>query len=195
MTSETSDSGSLPTPTTTAERIALVDHVLGLPFPQGDEAEDSGVRSSGPGHHLLILRASEDFWDGREEEAVEPAEEEIEAEFSAVATTLTDRWGEPETIDLWPWLAGDDESEMASAAPEPLGQLCNLAGSMQVWHIPDTTRWLGLTVGQADPEFPIWLLAAVGENEVLVTGALESGALESGVLGAEESGGGDGSGL
>ncbi|MFD6530179.1 hypothetical protein [Streptomyces sp. NPDC060184] len=174
MTSETSDSGSLPTPTTTAERIALVDHVLGLPFPQGDEAEDSGVRSSGPGHHLLILRASEDFWDGREEEAVEPAEEEIEAEFSAVATALTERWGEPGTIDLWPWLAGDDEPEMASAAPEPLGQLCNLAGSMQVWHIPGTTRWLGLTVGQADPEFPIWLLAAVGENEVLESRGPES---------------------
>lgn len=167
MTSETPDSGSLPTPTTTAERIALVDRVLGLPFPQGDEAEDSGVRSSGPGHHLLILRASEDFWDARAEEVVEPAEEEIEAEFSAVATALTERWGEPETIDLWPWLAAEDSSETAAPAPEPLGQLCNLAGSMQVWRIPGTGRWLGLTVGQADPEFPIWLLAAVGENEVL----------------------------
>ncbi|MCX5398595.1 hypothetical protein [Streptomyces sp. NBC_00102] len=172
MTSETSDSGSLPTPTTTAERIALVDRVIGLPFPQGEEAEDSGVRSSGPSHHLLILRASEDFWDGRQEETAEPAEEEIEAEFSAVATALTERWGEPETVDLWPWLAGGDETEteMASAAPEPLGQLCNLAGSMQVWRIPGTTRWLGLTVGQADPEFPIWLLAAVGEAEVLESG-------------------------
>ncbi|WP_328720351.1 hypothetical protein OHT52_13225 [Streptomyces sp. NBC_00247] len=185
MTPETSDHGSLPTPTTTAERVALVDRVLGLPFPQGDEAEDSGVRSSGPGHHLLILRASEDFWDGPHEETAEPAEEEIEAEFSAVATALTERWGEPETIDLWPWLAGDDETEMASTAPEPLGQLCNLAGSMQVWRIAGTSRWLGLTVGQADPEFPIWLLAAVGEVEVL----------DAGAPGEETSGGGESSAL
>ncbi|WP_327268856.1 hypothetical protein OG233_14505 [Streptomyces sp. NBC_01218] len=167
MTSETSDRGSLPTPTTTAERVALVDHVLALPFPQGDEVEDSGVRSSGPGHHLLILRASEDFWDGRHEETAEPAEEEIEAEFSAVATVLTDRWGDPETVDLWPWLTVGEDAEDSLAAPEPFGQLCNLAGSMQIWRIPGTGRWLGLTVGQADPEFPIWLLAAVGENGVL----------------------------
>ncbi|MFD9499722.1 hypothetical protein [Streptomyces sp. NPDC060035] len=89
---------------------------------------------------------------------------------------LTDRWGEPETVDLWPYL------DMGGPAPEPMGQLCNLAGSMQVWRLPPggrkserngerqggrSERWLGLTVGQADPEFPIWLLAAVGEAGTL----------------------------
>ncbi|MFD6279288.1 hypothetical protein ACFWFI_27535 [Streptomyces sp. NPDC060209] len=160
------DSAGTP-PTTTEDRLAQIDSVLALPFPAGEESEDNGVRSSGPGHHLLILRASRDFWDDRSPELVEPAEQEIEAEFSVLATALSERWGEPETVDLWPFLEQDDEGEGAGAAPEPMGQLCNLAGSMQVWRVPGGTRWLGLAVGQADPEFPIWLLAAVGETATL----------------------------
>ncbi|MFD5873936.1 hypothetical protein [Streptomyces sp. NPDC060322] len=156
------DSDSTP-PATTEDRLALIDDVLALPFPAGEESEDSGGRSSGPGHHLLILRASQDFWDDRSPELVEPAEQEIEAEFSVLATALSERWGEPETVELWPYL----EREDTDAAPEPMGQLCNLAGSMQVWRVPGSTRWLGLAVGQADPEFPIWLLGAVGETATL----------------------------
>ncbi|WP_405693608.1 hypothetical protein [Streptomyces sp. NBC_01185] len=156
------DSDSTP-PATTEDRLALIDDVLALPFPAGEESEDSGGRSSGPGHHLLILRASQDFWDDRSPELVEPAEQEIEAEFSVLATALSERWGEPETVELWPYL----EREDTDAAPEPMGQLSNLAGSMQVWRVPGSTRWLGLAVGQADPEFPIWLLGAVGETATL----------------------------
>ena len=151
-------------PTTTADRLARIDEVLTLPFPAGEESEDSGARSSGPGHHLLILRASQDFWDDRSPEFIEPAEQEIEAEFSVLASALSERWGEPETVDLWPYLEGGEGSD---APPEPMGQLCNLAGSMQVWRVPGSTRWTGLAVGQADPEFPIWLLAAVGEKATL----------------------------
>ncbi|MEU1483894.1 hypothetical protein [Streptomyces sp. NPDC005752] len=151
--------------TTTADRLARIDSALTLPFPAGQESEDGGGRSSGPGHHLLILRASQDFWDDRSPELVEPAEQEIEDEFSRLATALSERWGEPETVDLWPFLERDDAG--AGTVPEPMGQLCNLAGSMQVWRVPGGTRWLGLAVGQADPEFPIWLLAAVGETAVL----------------------------
>ncbi|MDX3328328.1 MULTISPECIES: hypothetical protein [Streptomyces] len=154
-------------PSTTEARLALIDSVLALPFPPGEESEDSGVRSSGPGHHLLILRASQDFWDDRSPEVVEPAEQEIETEFSVLATALSERWGEPATVDLWPYLEGDDDAEGEGVAPEPLGQLCQLAGSMQVWRVPGGTRWLGLAVGQADPEFPIWLLAAVGGTATL----------------------------
>ncbi|WP_031083981.1 hypothetical protein [Streptomyces sp. NRRL WC-3549] len=160
----TTDSGTPPAGPRSP--LALIDDALALPFPAGEESEDNGVRSSGPGHHLLILRAGPDFWDDRSTERVEASEEEIEAEFSAVATALTERWGEPETVELWPYLEED-----ATPAPEPLGQLSNLAGSMQLWRPPaggpEGGRWLGLAVGQADPEFPIWLLAAVGEVSAL----------------------------
>ncbi|MFB8024692.1 hypothetical protein ACFQ6U_28210 [Streptomyces sp. NPDC056465] len=156
------DSDSTP-PATTGDRLALIDDILALPFPAGEESEDSEGRSSGPGHHLLILRAGQDLWEDRSPECVEPAEQEIEEEFSVLATALSARWGEPETVDLWPYL----EREDADTVPEPMGQLCNLAGSMQIWRVPASTRWLGLAVGQADPEFPIWLLAAVGETATL----------------------------
>ncbi|MFJ8754017.1 hypothetical protein ACIREO_32530 [Streptomyces sp. NPDC102441] len=159
------DSAGTP-PTTTEARLALIDSALALPYPVGEGDEDNGVRSSGPGHHLLILRASQDFWDDRSPELVEPAEQEIEAEFSVLATALSERWGEPETVELWPYLEGDEDGVRA-AVPEPMGQLCNLAGSMQVWRVPGGTRWLGLSIGQADPEFPIWLLAAIGETATL----------------------------
>ncbi|WP_405810892.1 hypothetical protein OG524_16995 [Streptomyces sp. NBC_01520] len=172
----TTDNSGAP-PAGTEDGLARIDGLLALPFPAGEESEDNGVHSSGPGHHLLILRASQDFWDDRSPERVEPAEQEIEDEFSALATALTERWGEPGTVDLWPYL---EESQEGAPAPEPMGQLCNLAGSMQVWrpspggpdapHVRESRtggRWIGLAVGQADPEFPIWLLAAVGETAIL----------------------------
>nr|WP_303260735.1 hypothetical protein [Streptomyces sp. SNU607] len=138
-------------PTTTADRLARIDEVLTLPFPAGEESEDSGARSSGPGHHLLILRASQDFWDDRSPEVVEPAEQEIEVEFSALATALTERWGEPETVDLWPFLDRDDD---AGVAPEPIGQLCNLAGSMQVWRVPGAPGGSVSPSGRPTPSSP-----------------------------------------
>jgi hypothetical protein len=38
---------------------------------------------------------------------------------------------------------------------------------MQMWQVPSTGRWLGLTIGQADREFPFELLAAIGETATL----------------------------
>ena len=159
MTADSSTPPESTPPESTEARLALIDSVLALPFPAGEGGEDSGVRSSGPGHHLVVLRASQDFWEDRSEELVEPAEQEIEDEFSLVAGALTARWGEPETVELWPYLDGAPDG---GPAPEPMAQLSNLAGAMQVWRFPRSGRWLGLAIGQADPEFPIWLLAAVG---------------------------------
>lgn len=136
------------------DRLAIVDGLLALPFP-AEETQD-GDRSSGPGHHLRVLQASRDFWDDRGEETVEVAQEEIDAALRALVTALTARWGGPETIDLEPYLWGEDP------APEPLSRLCLLSGEMLAWRMPAAGRWVGLAVGQGDPEFPIELLAAVG---------------------------------
>lgn len=109
---------------------------------------------------MCVLKASRDFWDGRSEDVVEAAEEEIAAAFEALATALTSRWGGPEVVDLRPYL----ENEIP--APEPISELCQLSGEMFVWH-PGAGRWVALAVGQADSEFPILLLAAVGERSLL----------------------------
>lgn len=147
----------------TDDHVTIVDRLLALPFPAEHTRESpnqntwEGYRSSGPAHHVYVLRASRDFWDDRGEEAVEAAEAEIDAAFQALGDALTVRWGAPETVGLWPYRKGEDP------APEPMSELCRLTGEMFVWRRADDGRWVALAVGQADPEFPIVLLAAVAE--------------------------------
>jgi hypothetical protein len=38
---------------------------------------------------------------------------------------------------------------------------------MQMWRLPNSERWIGLAIGQADPEWQFQLLAAVGEASSL----------------------------
>lgn len=143
----------------TEDRLAVIETLLALPFPvthaQGRD------RSSGPGYHVCVLQASQDFWDDRSEEVVEAAREEVGTTFQALVTALTARWGEPEPIGLERYLWSE------SPSPEPMNQLCQLSGEMLVWRRPEVDRWIGLAVGQGDPELPIELLAAVGEASIL----------------------------
>ncbi|TDD14588.1 hypothetical protein [Nonomuraea diastatica] len=151
---------------TTEGRLATVDGLLARTFPSGEErvvlarGAWEGYRSSGQRHHMCVLKAGQDFWDDRSEDVVAAAEEEIAAAFEALVTALTSRWGRHEVVDLWPYL----ESEIP--VPEPMNELCQLSGAMFVWR-PGAGRWVALAVGQADPEFPIVLLAAVGETSLL----------------------------
>jgi hypothetical protein len=157
---------------TTHDLEAIVDDLLALPFPREDTW--AGDRRSGPGYHVHVLRASQDFWDDRGEETVAAAEEEIDAACQALVTALTARWGEPEPIDLSLYLrrapvrpaidqrtAPDEEP-----VPEPINQLCMLSSTMLLWRRPESGRWAALTEGQQDPELPIELLAAVGEASI-----------------------------
>ncbi|GAA3962325.1 hypothetical protein GCM10023085_51050 [Actinomadura viridis] len=124
---------------------AVVDELLVLPFPP-----------DGPDCHVRVLQASQDFWEDRSEEIVAAAEEEIDTACQALVTSFTARWGGPETIDLDPYLWSE------APAPEPMNTLAQLSGEMLLWRRPGAGRWVALTVGQADPEFPIELRAAVG---------------------------------
>jgi hypothetical protein len=113
--------------------------------------------------------------DNRGEETVEVAEAEIDAAFQALVTEPTARWGEPEPIDLSPYLdrglvpqptidrLGRRTAAEQDPVPEPINRLCGLSSTMLRWRPPESGRWIALTVGQQDPELPIELLAAVGE--------------------------------
>ncbi|GAT70294.1 hypothetical protein PS9374_05976 [Planomonospora sphaerica] len=138
----------------TEDQGAIIENLLSLPFPQ--EHARAGNRSSGPGYHVRVLQASQDFWDDRVEETVEAAEEEIDTAYRELVAALTARWGSPETVDLEPYLWAEDPT------PEPIDELCQLSGQMLVWRRPEAGRWVALAIGQADREFPIELLAAVG---------------------------------
>lgn len=150
------------------EQLSIIDALRALPFPEQDG--QLGMRDGwgGPGHHIAVLRRSQDFWHARDPQTVTAAEEELEADLSALVTVLAGRWGSPSVVDLWTYLGLDDpDYPNMEEPPEPLNSLCNLAGSMQMWQVPSTGRWLGLTIGQADREFPFELLAAVGEAATL----------------------------
>jgi hypothetical protein len=144
------------------DQLARVDGLLGLPFPEAEWRDEN--RYSGPGHHLLVVRASRDFWDDPEVEVVWAARREIEAGFHSLVTALTVRWGEPETVDLWSY---QEAAGRSRPRLQPIDELCMLTGSMQVWRVPGEARWLALAIGQGDKELPFELLAAVGEAAAL----------------------------
>ncbi|UNZ15952.1 hypothetical protein [Streptomyces sp. 891-h] len=158
----------------TDDQLSVIDSLCALPFPEQEGKPGRDGRWSGPGYHLVVLRESQDFWDDRSEEVVEAAERELEADLAVLAATLTDRWGSPQTVALWPYLGFDtddtydtDDPGPGSVAPEPFLFLSGVAGDMHLWRLPDSGRWLALTIGQADPEWPFQLLAAVGETSAL----------------------------
>jgi hypothetical protein len=146
------------------DQLSVIDELTTLPFPDHETRPGEDRRWGGPGYHLTVLRESRDFWDDRSEDVVEAAELELESDLAALVTVLTGRWGDPQTVDLSPYLDGDDPD---LEAPEPLASLCGVAGGMRVWRLPASDRWLALTIGQADAEWPFELLAAVGEASSL----------------------------
>ncbi|MFJ7156992.1 hypothetical protein ACIQUQ_18840 [Streptomyces sp. NPDC101118] len=146
-----------------AHQLSRLDELAALPFPAEERRSAASHGWSGPGYHFEVLRESRDFWESRAEELVEAAESEIEAARAALAAVLTARWGPARTVELWPYL-GSGHPDPGYQAPEPLSLLAGLAAGMEVWRPPGTERWVALAVGQADPEFPVHLLAAIGHG-------------------------------
>lgn len=144
--------------------LSIIDSLSALPFPELETSMDQRFGWSGPGYHLAVLHESRDFWDERSPEILVMAESELAANLSALAAVLSERWGGAETVDLWPYLTLDDV-EPTTVAPEPLDYLSTVANSMQVWRLPEIPRWLGLTIGQSDREFPFQLLVAFGNTQ------------------------------
>ncbi|MFF3787719.1 hypothetical protein ACFYY7_41600, partial [Streptomyces sp. NPDC001933] len=62
---------------------------------------------------------------------------------------------------------GLDDPGPNPPAREPLSFLCGVAGSMQTWRLPNSDRWVGLAIGQADPEWQFQLLAGIGDPSSL----------------------------
>ncbi|WP_017624596.1 hypothetical protein [Nocardiopsis chromatogenes] len=161
---------------TTQDLEAIVDDLLALPFPREQEWE--GDRRGGPGYHVRVLRTGQDFWEDGGEEAVGAAEEEVDIAFQGLVEALTTRWGEPEPVDLTPYLDREPVEQpfidpfglrtprAEDPVPEPISQLCMLTSTMLLWRPPESGRWVSLAVGQNDREFPIELLAAAGDAPI-----------------------------
>jgi hypothetical protein len=131
--------------------LAAVEALVARPFPAVPRVV--GGDSSGPSHHLVVLRASRDSPQAAARRA-------FQAELDSLATLLTARWGSSSTVSLAPYLEAD------GPVAEPFETLRNLAGSVHVWRPPGSGRWLGLALGQADWRLPLELLAAVGVDDL-----------------------------
>jgi hypothetical protein len=147
----------------TPDLLAAVDRLTALPFPVSDQPALWRGTWGGPTYLMTVLRESHDFWEDRSEEVVEAAQRELDAACDALAAELTARWGPPRSVDLWPDPGlGEGRPDADDPFPEPFESLRLVASHVAVWRIPDSDRSLVLTIGQADAEFPLQLLGAVG---------------------------------
>ncbi|MFJ9823738.1 hypothetical protein ACIRSU_05100 [Streptomyces sp. NPDC101160] len=135
------------------QHLAAIDELVGRAFPE--RAERSGIRDSGPGHHVVALATSEEFWedDGTRRLAVE---EQYEAERDGLSTLLGARWGPPQVFSLWSVL---DRSLSGEHIPEPWGGVSCHVPDLHLWRAGE--RWIALGVSQWDKELPFQLLALV----------------------------------
>ncbi|MCQ4210883.1 hypothetical protein [Streptomyces longispororuber] len=152
----------------TEEQLSVIDALIAQPFPDRPGRSETWRGWGGPGYHVAVLRQSRDFWNPPGPEVFTAAEEEMEADLGALVAVLAGRWGGPTEVDLWPLLGLDDpDCQDTEEPPEPLASLCMVAGSLQLWQVPSAGRWLGLTIGQVDREFPYELLATVADTSTL----------------------------
>ncbi|GAU71234.1 hypothetical protein SSP35_30_00270 [Streptomyces sp. NBRC 110611] len=143
------------------EQLTTIDLLRRRPFPA--ERGRSALFESGPGFHIAALRVGEAFWDADLTEVAE-AEEEFEAGLTALVQALSLRWGAPGTVDLAACL---ERTATGLPVRPPLDTLCGYVPRMHGWRVRG--RWIGVGVGQGDPELPLQLLVAVGEEDAADT--------------------------
>ncbi|MDG4862258.1 hypothetical protein P8605_29355 [Streptomyces sp. T-3] len=136
---------------TTAQHLATIDLLRTREFPEGRGR--SSATAWGPGYVIEELLTSEDFWD-EDLTLVEEAEEQYDAELTALALVLTERWGPPEPVSLWSLAV---RSASGEDIPEPWSELSMSVATLQLWQRDG--RWIALGVGQQDREMPFQLLA------------------------------------
>lgn len=141
-----------------AAQLAEVDRLRRLPFPA--RRDHRGTVISGPGFHMAALAVGEDLHGADPGRAVE-AEEDFRAWCQALVELLTARWGEPETLDLSPYL---ELQAVGGSVPAPLDELCGFVPEMYGWRVGD--RWTAVGVGQGDRGLPLQLVVATAERAV-----------------------------
>ncbi|MGW6611951.1 hypothetical protein ACWGA0_00555 [Streptomyces erythrochromogenes] len=146
--------------------LALIDEMLGGPFPKTDVHDATGW--GGPGHRVRVLRVGRDLWNDDDGRGREESWTQMQARLDALVAAPGPCRGDPVVVDLGPYLVAGCNGE---DVPEPLDSLSQQTVMMQAWPIPERDRWLGLSCGQADRELPFRLFAAVGAAGSLDLGA------------------------
>ncbi|WP_240204374.1 hypothetical protein [Streptomyces actuosus] len=125
-------------------------------------AEDCGWDTDigGPGYRTAELAASHGL--PVADAAVRATEaERLYEDREALATRLTERWGEPSLMGLQTIRL----RIAAEAIPEPWARLSHLVRDAYVWQEPELGRWIVLGVADRDRADEIRLLLTVTETD------------------------------
>ncbi|MFK0234643.1 hypothetical protein [Streptomyces vinaceus] len=137
---------------TTAEHLDTIDRLRARAFP--DVRGRSEVGTSGPGYHLAELGGSR--WYGDEDAADRLAhEDQVSAEFEALAQRLEERWGKPDRLTL----AGLRLRTEAGEAAQPWQEIGDTSDHLHLWRVGD--RWVAVYEARWGTDHSPQLMAAV----------------------------------
>lgn len=142
-----------------AAQLAEVDRLRALDFPA--RPVRTPALDSGPGFHLADLAVGEDFTGEDEGRRAETADD-FGAACQALIELLARRWGDPEPLDLAPYLMRSAEG---GEVPPPLDALCGYVREVYGWRVGD--RWIALGVGQGGASLPFRLVLATADRRAI----------------------------
>lgn len=121
------------------------------------QEELSGLHMPGPGYSIAELQTSADYGDadGAAKEAIMA---QYELDRNAVSALLTERWGNPDAVDLW---SIAEQSMGGADIPEPWDSLSMHLVDVEVWRV--NGHWVALGISHQDKEMPLQLLAVVSD--------------------------------
>ncbi|MFJ8886656.1 hypothetical protein ACIRJR_25030 [Streptomyces sp. NPDC102402] len=127
---------------TTAHHLRLIDGLRTKDFPL--QRVSSGSEVSGPGYHVALL-GGEDGSEG--DDRVDRLERRARclAEYDALLTLLTLRWGEPQLVSLW---SAQERMMAGEVVAEPWADPVASCEFLQLWHQED--RWIAVVLYQQD---------------------------------------------
>jgi hypothetical protein len=142
-----------------ANHLAVIDRLCVRDFPAERGRTDAGT--GGPGYLIAELQSSGDF---SEDDGTGRAEAEVqyEADRDALAERLTERWGPPRWFSLYSVLERTIEGENRV---EPWAGLSGHVPDVQLWRVPEASRWVALGVSRWGDQLPFQLLAVITDTD------------------------------
>ncbi|MEV8533349.1 hypothetical protein [Streptomyces sp. NPDC051211] len=138
---------------TTAQHLETIDRLRTREFPA--VRGRSGTVTSGPGYHLAELGGSRWYGDEDAADRIE-GEEQVSAEYGALAQELAGRWGEPDLVPLAGLLERAGAGERLA---QPWQELSGTTDHLNLWRVGD--RWVAVYAAQWGADHSPQLMAAV----------------------------------
>jgi hypothetical protein len=109
------------------------------------------------GYEHIDVTATNEFY-GLDASALAQAEALFETDLRALLNALRSQWGESTHVELAGVLFSPQPA--STTGVPPLQVLSDFMDEIEVWRLAD--RWIGVGIGQLDPDAPLRIVAAVG---------------------------------